>query len=148
MYLRAALILFVLAFIGLLIVLGAASFIRWLKIAHPRLFRPVLGALCVALVGVVIVGYMEAVDQPVFRPGDLITLGQPIVARPVERERLAPAASCIVEIRERLSVVDIGGGTLKARVESNRTSGPGLCPVGTEVEFDLAWLNRYTLTHR
>lgn len=148
MNLRAALLVFVLGFVGLLLVLGASSFFRWLKISYPRQFGPILAGLCVALVGLGVLAYLETTDRPAFRPGDLITLGQPIVVRLVEKERLAPSVSCIVEIREGLSVMEFGGGTLKARVESNKKSDPRFCPVGAVVQFDPAWLNRYTLTHR
>ncbi|MBI4402309.1 MAG: hypothetical protein HY581_11835 [Nitrospirae bacterium] len=45
MNLRAALIFLVFGFIGLLIVMGAASFVRWLKMSYPRSFRLILSLL-------------------------------------------------------------------------------------------------------
>lgn len=45
MNLRAALIFLVLGFIGLLIVMGAVGFVRWLKISYPRSFRSILSLL-------------------------------------------------------------------------------------------------------
>ncbi len=148
MNLRAALIFLVLGFIGLLIVMGAASFVRWLTIAYPRHFRTILVVLCLVLVGAGVRVYMEAKGRPVFHAGDLITLQEPVVARVIPADRNAPATSCIVEIYEHLSVVDIHTGTLNARVESNNRSGPSFCPIGAEVQIELDWLRLYTLTHR
>ncbi len=148
MNLRAALIFLVLGFIGLLIVMGAASFVRWLKISYPRSFRSILAVLCLLLVGAGVWVYMEVKERPVFHAGDLMTLEEPVVARVIPAERNAPATSCIVEIYEHLSVVDVQTGTLKARVESNNRSGPSYCPIGAHVNIELAWLHRYTLTHR
>lgn len=145
---RLVLVLLVLGFIGLLIVMGAVNFVRWLKVAHPRRFRSILGGLCIALIGTGIWGFQEAIDRPAFHPGDLITLQEPIVARVQATDLQAPTTSCIVEIYKHLSVVGAVSGTMKARVESNQTSGPSFCPIGAEVEFELAWLHRYTLTHR
>ena len=148
MNLRAALIFLVLGFIGLLIVMGAVSFARWLKISYPRHFRTILVVLCLVLVGAGVRVYMEAKGRPVFHAGDLITLQEPVVARVIPADRNAPATSCIVEIYEHLSVVDTQSGTLKARVESNKGSGPSFCPVGAEVQIELAWLRHFTLTRR
>jgi hypothetical protein len=100
------------------------------------------------LIGVTIWGGFELMDRPSFHAGDLITLQQPLVARIGGADRLAPATSCIVDIYQHLAVVETGGGTMKARVESNKGSGPAFCPAGAEVQFELAWLHRYTLTRR
>ncbi len=148
MNLRAALIFLVLGFVGLLLVMGVLSFVRWLKVSYPRYFRSVLAGLGVAAVGLVLWGYQEAAERPAFHPGDLITLEAPVVARLISAERNTPATSCIVEIYEHLAVVEAESGTLKAHVESNTRSGPSFCPVGAEVQLDPAWLHRYTLTHR
>ncbi|MBI4402312.1 MAG: hypothetical protein HY581_11850 [Nitrospirae bacterium] len=51
MNLRVALIFLVLGFIALLIVMGTASFVRWLKMSYPRSFRAILVVLCLVLVG-------------------------------------------------------------------------------------------------
>lgn len=146
--LRAALVILVLGFVGLLLVLGSLSFVRWVRSSYPRQARLILAACALLLAGVVVVGVLEMTGRPAFRPGDLIILNQPIAVRLAATERNVPSTTCIVEIREHLAVVDSGGGTLTARVESNRTSGAGLCPVGAEVTFDSAWLMRYTLTRR
>jgi len=148
MNLRVALIFLVLGFIGLLIVMGAASFVRWLKVSYPRSFRSILVVLCLVLVGAGVWVYMEAKERPVFYAGDLITLEEPVVARVISADRHSPTTSCIVEIYEHLSVVDVQSGTLKARVESSNRSGPSLCPIGADVQIELAWLHRFTLTHR
>ncbi|MGH7205719.1 MAG: hypothetical protein ACREI2_05875 [Nitrospiraceae bacterium] len=148
MNLRAALIFLVLGFIGLLIVMGTASFVRWLKISYPRSFRSILVVLCLLMVGAGVWVYMEAKERPVFHAGDLVTLEEPVVARVIPAGRSAPATSCIVEIYEHLSVVDVQTGTMTARVESNNRSGPSYCPIGADVHIELAWLHRYTLTHR
>ena len=148
MNLRVALIFLVLGFIGLLLVMGAASFVRWLRFAYPRSFRAILVGLCLVVVGAGLWAYMEAKERPVFHAGDLMTLEEPVVARVIPADRHSPATSCIVEIYEHLSVVDVQSGTLKARVESNNRSGPSFCPIGAQVQIELAWLHRFTLTHR
>jgi len=148
MNLRAALIFLVLGFIGLLIVMGAASFVRWLKISYPLQYRTILVVLCLLLVGAGVWVYMEAKERPVFQAGDLITLEDPVVARVIPADRRSPTTSCIVEIYEHLSVVDVQSGTMKARVESNNRSGPSFCPIGANVQIELAWLHHFTLTHR
>jgi len=91
---------------------------------------------------------MEAKERPVFQAGDLITLEDPVVARVIPADRRSPTTSCIVEIYEHLSVVDVQSGTMKARVESNNRSGPSFCPIGANVQIELAWLHHFTLTHR
>ncbi len=148
MNLRVALIVLVLGFIGLLLVMGAVSFVRWLRLSYPRHFWLILTVLGLAAVGLGLWGYEEAAERPAFHPGDLITLEAPVVARQVPVERTAPQTSCIVEIYEHLAVVEVESGTLKARVESNARSRPSFCPIGAEVQLDLTWLHRYTLTHR
>ena len=148
MNLRAGLIFLVLGFIGLLIVMGAASFVRWLKISYPLQYRTILVVLCLLLVGAGVWVYMEVKERPVFHAGDLMTLEEPVVARVIPAVRNAPATSCIVEIYEHLSVVEVHSGTLKARVESNNRSGPSFCPIGADVQIELAWLNHFTLTYR
>ena len=45
MNLRAALISLILGIIGLFLVMGAASFVRWLKMSYPRSFRAMLALL-------------------------------------------------------------------------------------------------------
>ncbi|MGH7228695.1 MAG: hypothetical protein ACREIH_05705 [Nitrospiraceae bacterium] len=148
MNLRVALIFLVLGFIGLLIAMGAASFVRWLKMSYPRSFRSILAVLCLLLVGAGVWAYMEAKERPVFQAGDLITLEDPVVARVIPADRHSPTTSCIVEIYEHLSVLDVQSGTLKARIESNNRSSPSFCPIGANVQIELAWLHHFTLTHR
>jgi hypothetical protein len=145
--LRFALTVLVLAFIAVLFVMGTVSFVRWVKLSYPRHFHAILAAIVFITVGLGLWGYMEASDRPAFHADDLITLQQPLVVRIIPTERLAIIRSCIVDIHEHLSIVEVGSGTLKARVESNTPSGPSFCDVGTEVQFELAWLHRYTLTH-
>src|SRR5881397_388432 len=148
MNLRAALIFLILGIISLLIVMGAVSLVRWLKMAYPRSFRSILAALCLVVGGAGVWVYLEKKERPVFHAGDLITLQEPVVARVIPTDRRSPTTSCIVEIYEHLSVVDLQSGTLKARVESNNRSWPSFCPIGAKVEIELAWLHRFTLTHR
>ena len=145
---RAALIFLVLGFIGLLIVMGAMSLVRWMKAAYPHRFRSILVALCLLAAGLGLWGYMEVKDRPAFHTGDLLTLEEPVVARLVASDRHTPDLACIVAIYEHLAVVEAGSGTLTARVESNNKSGPSYCPIGTDVQIELAWLHRFTLTHR
>jgi hypothetical protein len=145
---RLVLVLLVLGFIGLLLVMGAIAFVRWLKVAHPGHYRSILGGLAVAFVAVSIWGFLETTDRPTFHAGDLLTLQEPLVARIVPTDRDSSTTSCMVDIYEHLAVVSVGSGTMKARVDRNKSSGPGFCPVGAEVQFELGWLHRYTLTHR
>src|SRR3989442_12475639 len=98
MNLRAALIFLVLGFIGLLIVMGAASFVRWLKISYPLQYRTILVVLCLLLVGVGVWIYMEVKERPVFHAGDLMTLEEPVVARVIPPDRKAPAPSWILGV--------------------------------------------------
>jgi hypothetical protein len=146
--LRVLLVVVVLGFIGLLLVMGAVTFVRWLREAYPQHFRLILAVFVLSGFGLGIWIYLEAKDRPDFHANDLITLGQPLVVRVVPTERLAATASCIVEIYEHLAIVEVGSSTLKARVESNKGSGPSLCPIGVKVQFERAWLELYTLTHR
>jgi hypothetical protein len=145
---RVFLIFLALGFIGLLLVMGMVTFVRWLKTAYPQRFRFILAVIVLSGLGLAAWAYLEQKERPSFHAGDLLTLGEPLVARVIPTARLAGTMSCIVEIHEHLSIMDVGSGTLKARVESNTTSGPSFCPPGAIVQFDLAWLHRYTLTHR
>ena len=145
---RLAVVLLVLGFLGMLIVMGAISFVQWLKFTHPRHFRSILTFVCAALIGAVVWAVLEVIAQPSFQAGDLITVQEPLVAHMVTPDVKSATTSCIVEIYEDLAVVGIQSGTVKARLESNKKSGPSSCPIGAEVQFELAWLHRYTLTHR
>src|SRR3989442_15683258 len=105
MNLRAALIFLVLGFIGLLIVMGAASFVRWLKISYPLQYRTILIVLCLLLVGVGVWIHMEVKERPVFQAGDLMTLEEPVVAIVIPADRMDHATSLIVELYEHISVI-------------------------------------------
>jgi hypothetical protein len=148
MNLRVALIFIVLGFVGLLLAMGTLAFIQWLKQAYPRRFRAillVLGALIIAA-GVWI--GMELVERPGFRPNDLITLHEPVVAKTIAVDRDSRVAACIVDVSEHLAVVEMAGGVLTARVESNNVTAPVYCAVGADVRIEPAWLHRYSLTRR
>src|SRR5438132_9704364 len=124
MNLRAALIFLVLGFIGLLIVMGAVSFVRWLRMSYPRSFRSILVVLCLVVVGAGVWVYLEAKERPVFHPGDLITLQEPVVGRVIPADRRSSTTSCIVEIYEHLSVVDLQSAAPNARVEGDKRPPP------------------------
>jgi hypothetical protein len=143
-----ALVVLVLGFIALLLVMGAFTFVRWLKISYPHYYRAILIAILVIGCGLGVWVLLELRDRPTFHEEDVITLGEPLAVRAVSTERLTATASCIVEIHEHLAIREVMSGTLKARVESNAGSGPSLCPIGAQVLFDPAWLQQYTLTHR
>jgi hypothetical protein len=145
---RVALVVLVLGFIALLLVMGAFSFVRWLKFSYPHYYRAILITIVLLACGVGIWVLLELRDRPAFHEEDVITLGAPLVVRVVSTERLTATTSCIVEIHEHLAVLEVMSGTLKARVESNAGLGPSLCPIGAQVRFDPAWLQHYTLTHR
>lgn len=148
MNLRAALVFIVLGFVGLLLAMGTLAFIQWLKQTYPRRFRTILlilGALIIAA-GVWI--GMELVERPVFRPNDLITLHEPVVAKTIAVDRDSRMTACIVDVSEHLAVVELAGGVLTARVESNNATAPVYCAVGADVRIEPAWLHRYSLTRR
>lgn len=148
MNLRAALVFIVLGFIGLFLVMGVLSFVQWLRQSYPRRFRLILAGLGVLLVAAGIWTATEMMERPTFRPNDLITLHEPVVAKTIPADRDSRMTACIVDSSEHLAVVEVGGGTLTARVESNNASVPVYCAIGADVRIELAWLHRYTLTHR
>ena len=147
---RLILIMCVLAFIGLLLIVGARTFARWVKIHYPRQAAAViLGLWIVGITG----GWLivrEMRDEPTYQLNDLITLQQPLVVKTIPAERDSRAETCVVDLRQHLGVMEIQSesGTLKARVESNNTSAALYCPVGSEVHVEMAWLHRPTVTRR
>jgi hypothetical protein len=146
--LRLALTFLAFGFVGLLLVLGFLSMVRWMRHAYPKHFRLLLAAVLLGGIGLGAWGYLEAQARPTFHLDDLITLQEPLVVRIIPTERLAPVRSCIVEIHEHLAILDVGPRLLKARVESNGPADPAFCPVGAAVEFERPWLHAYTLTRR
>ncbi len=150
MNLRFAFIILVLAFIGLLLAIGVLTAIRWLRIHYPERANAIFAGVCVITAGAVGMAIVEIKDQPTFRPHDLITLQEPVVARTIPADRVAGSMTCVVDLHEHLGVLDIEveHGALKARVESNNTSAPVFCPIGAEVRIDLTWLHRLTVTRR
>jgi hypothetical protein len=150
MNLRMFLIMLVLAFIGILLVMGARTFARWLKMHYPRRASAILVALWAIVVGAGWLIAMEFWGQPTFQPNDLITVQEPVVARTIAADRNSRILSCVVDLHEHLGVLEIesDGGTLKARVESNNTSAPLYCSIGAEVRIEMAWLHRLTITRR
>ena len=145
---RAAVVFIVLGFIGLLLVMGVLGFVQWLRQSYPRRFRLILAGLAVLVVAAGIWTVAEMMDRPTLRSSDLITLHEPAVAKTIPADRDSRMTACIVDSSEHLAVVEVSGGTLTARVESNNTSTPVYCVIGTDVRIELAWLHRYTLTHR
>lgn len=147
---RVILIIVALAFIGLLLVLGARAFARWLKIHYPRRASAILVGLWIVGIAAGWLIAREIRDQPTFQSNDLITLREPVVARTISADRESRVQSCVVDVHEHLGVleVDSESGTLKARVESNNTSAPIYCPIGAEVRVETAWLHRPTVTRR
>lgn len=148
MNVRAALIFLVFGFVGLLLVMGVLSFVRWVKIRYPRRGLLILVALCVIVMGSAIVIAMELRDRPTFRPNDLVTLQEPVVAKTIAADRNSRIETCVIDRYEHLGVVEVEGGTLMARVESNNTSAPVYCPIGAAVRTELAWLHGVTVTRR
>jgi hypothetical protein len=147
---RVILIALVLGFIGIILLIGVRTFIRWLKIHYPRRASAILAALAAGIVGTGVLVAMEIRDRPTFRANDLITLQEPVVAKTVETDRDSRSMTCVVDLHEHLGVVDVDieGGTLRARVESNNTSASLYCPIGRDVRIELAWLHRMTVTRR
>jgi multisubunit Na+/H+ antiporter MnhE subunit len=105
--------------------------------SHPaRLVRPDLGAFATLALELEVEQVLRR-DHFAFHADDLITLQAPLVVRIIPTERLAIIRSCIVDIHEHLSIVEVESGTLKGRVESNTPSGPSFCDVGTELQFEV-----------
>lgn len=150
MNLRFAFIVLVLAFIALLLAIGVLTAIRWIRIHYPDRANAILGGAAAIVIGAAVMTVIEINDRPMFRPHDLITLQEPVVARTIPMDRGAGSATCVVDLHEHLGVleIEIEHGALKARVESNNTSAPVFCPIGTEVRIDLNWLHRLTVTRR
>ena len=148
MTLRAALVFILLGFVGLLVAMGLRSFVEWLKRTYPRRFRTILAALAVLGTAAVVWTVLELMERPTFRPHDLITLHEPVVAKTIPMDRDSRVIACIVDNSEHLAVVAIEGGRLTARVESNNRSDSVYCAIGLEVHVELAWLHRYSLTRR
>ena len=147
---RLILIMCLLAFIGLLLIVGARTFARWVKIHYPRQASAILlGLWIVGITG----GWLivrEIQDEPTYQLNDLITLQHPVVVKTIAVERDSRAETCVVDLRQHLGVIEIQSesGTLKARVESNNPSAALYCPVGSEVHVEMAWLHRPTVTRR
>lgn len=150
MNLRFAFIILVLVFVALLLAIGVLTAIRWLRLHYPQRANAILAGGAAIVAGGVIMTIVELNDRPMFRPHDLITLQEPVVARTIPGDRSAGSATCVVDLHEHLGVleIEIEHGAVKARVESNNTSAPVFCPIGTEVRIDLDWLHRFTVTRR
>jgi hypothetical protein len=148
MNVRAALIFLVFGFVGLLLVMGVLSFVRWVKIRYPRRGIPILVALGMIVMGSAIVIAMEIRERPSFRPNDLVTLQEPVVAKIIAADRNSRIETCVIDRYEHLGVMEVEGATLTAKVESNNTSTPVFCPIGADVRTELAWLHDVTVTRR
>jgi hypothetical protein len=145
---RAALVFIVLGFVGLLTAIGLRSFVQWLKLTYPRRFRLILGALALLMTAAIVWTALELMERPTFRSNDLITLHEPVVATMIAVDRDSRETACIVDASEHLAVITVEGGALTARVESNNRSAPVYCAIGGDVRIEVAWLHRYSLTHR
>ena len=147
---RIVLIIGAVAFVGLLLVMGARAFARWIKIHYPQRASIILGGLCVLGIALVWLAVREIQGAPAYQPNDLLTLQEPVVARTVSTNRDIHPAACVVDLHEHLGLLEIDNdsGTLKARVESNNTSAPLYCPIDSEIRVDISWLHHPTVTHR
>jgi hypothetical protein len=150
MNLRLVLTVGALCFIALLLVIGIRTAIRWLKIHYPQQANAVLSGVSLFLAGVGLLIAVEMKDRPAFRPNDLLTLQEPVVARTIVSDRESRSMTCVVDRHEHLGVLELENerGTMRARVESNNTSEPLYCPIGVEVRIEAAWLHHPTITHR
>ena len=150
MNLRLVLTIGALCFIALLLVIGIRTAIRWLKIHYPQRANAVLFGVCLFLAGAGVLIAAEMNDRPTFRPNDLLTLQEPVVARTIVSDRESRSMTCVVDRHEHLGVLELENerGTMRARVESNNTSEPLYCPIGVEVRIEAAWLHHPTITHR
>ena len=150
MNLRVVFIILALVCIALLLAIGVLTAIRWLRLHYPHRAHAILAGSAAIVAGAVIMTIVEMNDRPMFRPHDLITLQEPVVARTIPVDRGTGSTTCVVDLHEHLGVleVEIEQGALKARVESNNTSAPVFCLVGSEVRIDVTWLHRLTITRR
>jgi hypothetical protein len=147
---RVVLIIGALAFIGLLLVLGARAFARWVKTHYPAQASVIFWGLWVLGIAVGWLIAREIREAPVYQPNDLLTLQEPVVARTVSMSRDVRPIACVIDLHEHLGLLEIEheSGTLTARVESNNTSAPLYCPIGAEIRIDMAWLHHPTVTRR
>lgn len=147
---RVILIMCVLAFIVLLLVIGARTFARWLKIHYPQRASAILFGLWTVGIAAGWLIVREIRDEPTYQPNDLITLQQPAVVKTISADRESRPVTCVVDLHEHLGVIEIESerGTLKTRVESNNTSASLYCPIGAEVRVEIDWLHRPTVTRR
>ena len=150
MNLRFLFIVLVLCFIGLLLVLGIRTAILWVRAQFPQRANTILAGASMAAAAAVALLVAEVMDQPLFRPHDLLTLREPVVAKTIPADRGAGSMMCVVDVHEHLGVleVEVERGLLRARVESNSATGPAFCPIGAEVRIDLTWLHRFSVTRR
>jgi hypothetical protein len=147
---RVFLIFGALTFLGLLLVMGARAFARWVKFHYPAHARLILSGLWILGIAVVWLGVREIQEAPVYQPNDLLTLQEPVVAKTVSTNRDVRPIACVVDLHEHLGLLEIEqeSGTLTARVESNNTSAPLYCPIGAAVRIEAAWLHHPTVTRR
>ena len=147
---RIIIVIGLLAFIGLLLVMGARALARWLKIHYPRQASAILLGLWIGGLAVGWLMVRELRTELVYQPNDLLTLQEPVVARTIPADRDIRCFPCVVDVHEHLGVLEVESesGTLKARVESNSTSAPLYCPIGADIRIDMAWLHGPTVTRR
>ncbi|MCS6289375.1 MAG: hypothetical protein H8K10_10395 [Nitrospira sp.] len=150
MNLRLVLTFVALGFIVLLLIIGIRTAVRWLKIHFPQRANAVLFGVCLLLAGAGWLIAVEMEDQPTFRPNDLLTLQEPVVAKTIMSDRESRSTTCVVDLHEHLGLLELENerGTMRARVESNNTAEPLYCPIGAEVRIEAAWLHHPTITHR
>ncbi|MBS0168942.1 MAG: hypothetical protein JSR62_01200 [Nitrospira sp.] len=150
MNLRFAFIVLVLCALALLLAVGIRTAIVWIRTHYPQRANTILAAASLVVAAAGLLAVIELVEQPQFRPHDLLTLQEPVVAKTIPIDRGAGSTLCVVDVREHLGVleVDIEQGMLRARVESNNTAGTAFCPIGADVRIDLTWLHRFSVTRR
>ena len=147
---RVLLIFGAVTFLGLLLVMGARAFARWVKLHYPAHAWLILSGLWILGIAVAWLAVREIQEAPVYEPNDLITLQEPLVAKTVSSNRDVRPIACVVDLHEHLGVLEIEreSGTLTARVESNNTAASLYCPIGAEVRAEVAWLHHPTVTRR
>lgn len=150
MNLRFAFIVLVLCFIGILLALGVRTAILWVRAHFPQRANTILTGASIGAAAAVGLLVAEVMEQPQFRPHDLLTLQQPVVGKTIPVDRGAGSMVCVVDVHEHLGVLDVEAerGQLRAKVESNSAKGPAFCPIGAEVRIDLAGLHRVSVTRR
>lgn len=97
MNLRFAFIVLVLCVLLLLLALGIRTAILWIRTRYPERANSILAAASIVAVAAGLLVVVEVMEQPQFRPHDLLTLQEPVVAKTIPVDRGAGSTLCVVD---------------------------------------------------